>query len=182
IIVVSYNTRESLRRCLSSVFDAREGDEEVLVVDNASSDGSDRLVEREYPQAVLIRAGTNLGFGAACNLCARAAQGRLLVFLNPDTRVEPGWLEALAEPLERRGGAGLTTSKILLASAPERINTCGNAVHFTGLTLCRGLGLPRDALSEPGEVDAVSGAAFAIGRELFGRLGGFDEDAFLYME
>jgi GT2 family glycosyltransferase len=104
------------------------------------------------------------------------------VFLNPDTLVQPGWLEALLRPFNSDARIGLVTSKILLADEPETINTCGNAVHFTGLTVCRGLGKPRDAFGERHEVDAVSGAAFAISRELFETLKGFDEDTFLYME
>lgn len=76
----------------------------------------------------------------------------------------------------------MSTAKILLLDNPERINTCGNSVHFTGLTLCRGLGRPKNTLNKLEEVDAVSGAAFAIRRDLFDELGGFDEDTFLYME
>jgi hypothetical protein len=67
-------------------------------------------------------------------------------------------------------------------SEPEKINTVGNSVHFTGLTLCRGMGLAAGYYSKPEEVAAVSGAAFAIRRNLFQSLGGFDEEFFIYME
>jgi len=76
----------------------------------------------------------------------------------------------------------LVTSKILMADHPDVINTCGNSIHITGITLCRGLGEPREAMSQPEDVSAASGAAFAMRRELFDKLGGFDEDMFLYME
>ena len=76
----------------------------------------------------------------------------------------------------------MTTAKILLMSIPDRINTCGNDVHITGLTLCRGAGRSKDTFTEPEEVAAVSGAAFAVRRDLFRMLGGFDEDFFIYMD
>jgi len=182
IIIVNYNAEKKLLRCLESVFRSSLPDCEVIVVDNQSSDGIADLIEVELPQVTLIRSNVNLGFGAGNNLGALQARGKYLVFLNPDTLVEQGWLEALLALFDTNARVGLVTSKILLADQPELINTCGNAVHFTGLTLCRGLGQPREAFAEMQEVDAVSGAAFAMRRDLFEALRGFDEDTFLYME
>ena len=182
IIIVNYNAKEKLLRCLESVLCSSQPDCEVIVVDNQSSDGIADLIEVDLPQVTLIRSKINLGFGAGNNLGALRARGKYLVFLNPDTLVEQGWLEALLAPFDTDARVGLVTSKILLADHPGRINACGNAVHFTGLTLCRGLGQPREAFGEMQEVDAVSGAAFAMRRELFEALSGFDEDTFLYME
>ena len=182
IIIVNYNAREKLLRCLESILSASQKDFEVIVVDNNSSDGIADHIERDFQNVRLIRSQTNLGFGAGNNLAAREAQGKYLVFLNPDTLVQQGWLEALLKPFDVDDRVGLVTSKILLADEPEIINTCGNSVHFTGLTLCRGLGQVPEAFAEKQEVDAVSGAAFAIRQDLFETLGGFDEDTFLYME
>jgi len=182
IIIVNYNAKEKLLRCLESVLRCSQPDCEVIVVDNQSSDGIADLIEVDLPQVTLIRSKVNLGFGAGNNLGALRARSKYLVFLNPDTLVEQGWLEALLAPFDTDDRVGLVTSKILLADQPGLINTCGNAVHFTGLTLCRGLGQPREAFGEMQEVDAVSGAAFAIRRDLFEALKGFDEDTFLYME
>jgi hypothetical protein len=123
-----------------------------------------------------------LGFGDGNNLGARAARGDYLAFLNPDTVVEPGWLEELIAALERQPDAGLATPKILLMADPARINTCGNDVHISGLTLCRGLGLPREALQNVEPVNAISGAAFVMRRQVFDDLGGFDGLFFLYLE
>lgn len=182
IIIVNYNAEEKLLRCLDSVLNSSHPDCEVIVMDNHSSDGIADMIEIDIPQVKLIRSLTNLGFGAGNNLAALRARGKYLIFLNPDTLVEQGWLEALLAPFDADARVGLVTSKILLADQPGRINTCGNAVHFTGLTLCRGLGQLREAFGETQEVDAVSGAAFAIRQELFEALRGFDEDTFLYME
>ena len=182
IVIVNYNAKEKLLRCLESVQRSAKTDCEVIVVDNASSDGMADLIGSDFPEVTLIRSQTNLGFGAGNNLAAKRARGRYLIFLNPDTLVEQGWLEALIGLLENNAQAGLVTSKLLLADQPQRINTCGNSVHFTGLTLCRGLGESREAYDQIEEVNAVSGAAFAARYELVEALNGFDEDMFLYME
>jgi len=181
VIIVNYNGDATLERCLRSLC-ADGGDYELIVVDNASTDGSADMVERDFAQVRLIRADANIGFGEGNNLGVRAATGQFLAFLNPDTVVEPGWLAALIAPLEADPLIGLTTARVLLLDDPQRINTCGNEMHYTGLTLCRGMGAKRGALAEPADVDAVSGAAFAIRRDLYEALGGFDGSFFLYME
>jgi GT2 family glycosyltransferase len=180
VIIVSYNSRSHLTRCLSSVCADLGPGGEVIVVDNGSSDGSAELVAAGFPQARLVRS-TNTGYAGGNNLGASLAQGEYLVFLNPDTEVEPGALAALVAPLAE-GRAGLTTACIVHMDAPEIVNTCGNAVHISGLTTCRGAGQPRSAHAEPVEVAAVSGAAFAIRRALFTALSGFDERFFMYVE
>ncbi|MEW6125708.1 MAG: glycosyltransferase family 2 protein [Acidobacteriota bacterium] len=182
IIIVSFNAREKLARCLDSIVKNLTNDTEVIVVDNASWESNAEMVESAYPAVALIRSETNLGFATGCNLGVRQARGKYLVFLNPDTLVENNWLENLIRPFEEKSEVGIITPKILLSDRPDTINACGTAVHLTGLSLCRGLGLPRQRYDGFGEVGAISGAAFAIRRELFERLGGFDEDMFLYME
>jgi GT2 family glycosyltransferase len=105
-----------------------------------------------------------------------------LIFLNPDTIVAPGWWEALVNALEAERGVGAATSKVLQLRNPARVNTAGNDVHLTGLTLCRGMDRPASCFEARAVVSAVSGAAFAIRSDLFRKLGGFDEEYFLYME
>lgn len=182
VIIVNYNGRDYLEVCLSSLFYSITPDDEILLIDNASTDGSAEYVEQAFPQVWVIRNSSNQGFGQASNQAARRAAGRYLVFLNPDTKVDPYWLEAMVEALENNPQAGLATSRILLMASPDRINTCGNEMHYTGLTLCRGMGMGRGAFDEAGEVGAISGAAFAVRREVFEEIGGFDERFFLYME
>ena len=182
LIIVNYNGRGYLERCLQSLFRSLQAGDQVILVDNASADGSADGLEERYPDIEVLRSPKNLGFAAGCNLGASLARGEYLVFLNPDTVVEPGWLEPLVAALQSDPWIGLATPKILLLAQPDRINTAGNDIHLTGLTLCRGAGLDRGALSEPAELSAVSGAAFIIRRQLFEALGGFDPDFFMYME
>jgi GT2 family glycosyltransferase len=182
VIVVNYDSKPYLQACLSSLLNETTTDVEIIVVDNASSDGSARYVKQTFPQVKLIRSPANLGFGWAANLAVQQAQGRYLAFLNPDTKAEPGWLAEIIGVLEVSPTAGMATPEIVMMHDPQRINTCGNDLHFSGLTLCRGLGAQRDAYGNVTEVSAVSGAAFVVRRDLFETLGGFDEAFFLYME
>lgn len=182
IIVVNYNGGRALYDCLASLLAECGPHDQVVVVDNASTDGSADRIEELFPSVRLVRSARNEGFGAGNNLAARFVMGEYLAFLNPDAVAAPGWLSALLAPLQADPQVGLTTSKILLLREPERINTCGNDIHISGLTLCRGAGHRACAFAEPAVVGAISGAAFAMRRNLFEQLGGFDETFFLYME
>ena len=182
VIIVVYNAQADLARCLRSLHDASHQQDEIIVVASASSDGSAAMVEASFPSVRVVRSEHNVGFGEGNNLGAAQARGRILAFLNPDTLVEPGWLDALIAALDRSPKVGMATSKILLREDREHINTCGGDTHLTGLTLCRGMGKHRDELADTTAVGAVSGAAFAMRRDLFERLGGFDGSFFMYME
>jgi len=181
IIIVAYNSCGYLKACLDSVLAELGPEDELIVVDNGSTDGSPDLVEGCYPHVHLIK-GKNSGYAGGNNVGAAAARGDFLVFLNPDTVMRPGALSALVEPFGQHPAVGLTTACIVLMDRPDTVNTCGNTMHYTGLTYCRGMGRPRSHYSTSGEVDAVSGAAFAIKRTLFAELGGFDEQFFMYVE
>jgi GT2 family glycosyltransferase len=182
VIIVTFNNRNYLGECLNSLLRTLPADCEVVCLDNCSIDGSAKFIKEDFPEIKFIQSTSNLGFAGGNNLAAVSAIGKYLVFLNPDTTVDPGWLEVLLTSLEEHSQAGMTTPKILLMHSPGEINTCGNDIHMSGLTLCRGTGLKRDALAIPAQLSAISGAAFAIRRELFEKLGGFDEKFFMYME
>lgn len=184
IILVVYNGMRYLPGCLASLAGeclAYPGSE-VIVVDNASSDGSTEWIASYYPEIRLLRQEENLGFAAGNNRGAVAAQGDVLVFLNQDTRVLPGWLKALVNGLYQSDDVGLTTSRLLYMHQPERINLCGQDILYTGMTFGRGTLRAADALPEARQVSAVAGASFAIRKELWQQLGGFDEGFFMYYE
>ena len=94
----------------------------------------------------------------------------------------PGWLQGLLEPLTSDGSVGLVTSKLLLMSRPDQIQMCGQDIHYSGLVFGRGLLHPAAEYTRDEPVSAISGASFAIRRELWQRLGGFDEMYFMYYE
>ena len=184
IIIVNFNGWEELKQCLTSLMEHNYDDTEIIVVDNSSTDASPRKISELFPEVKIIRSSSNLGFGGGNNLGATHALGQTLVFLNPDTIVTPGWLPPLLKALDSDPKIGMATSRILLKNFPNRINTCGNNIHISGLAMCRGMGQPVGPIPEEGTevVAAISGAAFAIRKDLFQALGGFDETFFLYME
>jgi GT2 family glycosyltransferase len=139
-------------------------------------------VKHHFPNVPLLTSSVNGGFGWGNNRAADIAGGKYLVFINPDTVVEHGWFEQLIAVLEGDPQVGMVTPKILLLRNPDQINSCGNDIHISGLTLCRGLKHQCQAFSQMEDVIAVSGAAFAMRKDLFQAVGGFDEQFFMYME
>jgi len=163
------------------VAELRDGDE-LLVIDNASSDGTPDAVREAAPDATVIEAGENLGFAAASNRGAALATRELLLFLNPDAVVAPGFRDAIELPLsDGRGWAawqGLVTS-----NGGRTLNSRGGAIHFTGIAWAGGAGEPLKAepavASEPG---FVSGACLAMPAVSFEEACGFPDPFFLYHE
>ena len=182
IIIVLYNGKKYLKACLDSILAQCNGNTEIVVIDNASTDGGAELVQNCYPAVRLVRNKKNVGFAAACNQGAQLGQGEILVFLNQDTRVCPGWLDGLVAPLVSNPGIGLVTSKLLLMSNPEVIDMCGQDIHYSGLPFGIGTLKPAEQCSTRKEVCAVSGASFCIRRDLWQHLGGFDPQFFMYFE
>ena len=138
------------------------------------------LLKKIFPQVNLIKSSKNLGYSGGNNLGVRYAKGKYAVILNPDTRAEKNWLEELLKPLEKEERL-IATPKILTYDG-SRINTCGNIEHFTGLTFTRGLNDNPERFDKFEYLSGFSGACFAMRKEDYLRLGGFDESFFSYME
>jgi len=155
---------------------------EVVVIDNASTDGTTELVSHEFPWVRIIKSERNVGYGSACNTAAAQSKAEYIAVVNQDVISTLGWIDRLVTALDQSPEAALATPKILLKSDPGRINACGNAPHYTGITPCRGYNRPASEYCRLEEVPAVSGAAFVIRRSAFESLGGFDSSFFLYFE
>jgi GT2 family glycosyltransferase len=182
VIIVNTNELHHLKKCLPTVTKQTYSRYEVLVVDNNSTDGSVEYIGENFPSVRVIQNKANLGFPAANNVGFQNTDAEFLAALNPDTEVEPTWLSELIAALQTHPEAGLVTSQILLMSNREKINTCGNEVSLTGFVFCRGLEMDATDSTSVEEVAAVSGAAFAIRREVLDKIGGFDGDLWLYVE
>jgi hypothetical protein len=168
------------------VADTGDAATEVLVVDNASSDGSERLadeVAERYEAVRVLRSPTNRGYAGAVNLALAEARGDYVAVLNMDVVVSPGWLDPLIAFLERTPDAGAACPLIVLESDPGKINAAGQNIHVTALGFNRWLGEPREtAGSAPFRVSGLHGAAFLMRREDLEAIGGWDESGFLYHE
>jgi len=185
-VIVTHDSSEALgATLLALIAQLREGDE-VIVVDNASEDGSAERARELAPGALVIEIGANLGFSAGCNRGAEAASGELLCLLNPDAVPQPGWRDGIELPLA--DGRGWTAwQPLVTADGGRTINTRGGVVHFTGIAWAGGAGtaiseLPATeslALEEPG---FVSGACLVIARESYLGAGAMPERFFLYHE
>jgi GT2 family glycosyltransferase/glycosyltransferase involved in cell wall biosynthesis len=175
VIIPVFNKVEFTFQCLRSLLrEVDFRDTEVIVIDNASADETAEVLSHFRGLVRVIANDTNRGFVDACNQGAEAARGRYLLFLNNDTVVEPGWLAALVETLERDPRAGAAGSMFLYPDG--RIQEAGAIVWSNGETFHYGWGKsPSDRRFQfAREVDYCSGASLLIRRELFERLGGFD--------
>ena len=181
-MVVTHDSAEALPAAIPPLLAELRSGDELIVCDNASRDGTPELVRRLAPDALLIEPGTNAGFAAGCNLAASRARNDLLLLLNPDNVVAPGFRDAIELPLlDERGWAawqGLVTD-----AGGSKLNSLGGVVHFTGIAWAGGAGADRSAApASPREVAFPSGACLAIRRGVWEELGGFSDEYFLYHE
>lgn len=174
IIIPAYGKWAFTRKCLVSIGRvSADVPFEVIVVDDCSPDDTARFV-RASEGVRLVSTPSNLGFVGACNLGAEAARGELLVFLNNDTQVKRGWLDALVRTVEDDDTVGLVGAKLVFPDG--RLQEAGGIIWADGTGWNYGRGRnPRDAeFNATRDVDYCSGAAILVRAELFRRLGGFD--------
>jgi GT2 family glycosyltransferase len=180
--VVTYNSRQAVGRTLPALLGQLDESDELVVVDNASRDGTPEEVANLAPRARLIRNPANAGFASACNTGARATSGDLLVFLNPDALPAPGFCDAIRRPLESADHWDSWMGLVTLDGG-RRINTSGGVVHFTGIAWAGQAGRAvEEAPGRPTDVGFASGACCAVPRPVWDRLGGFEERYFMYHE
>lgn len=214
IIILSWNVRELLRACLASVIEDRGlgigdqgsggGDQagrgntlttdtcplttEVIVLDNASTDGSAEMVATEFPEVRLIRNPKNLGYARANNIGIAASAGRYVLLLNSDTVVPPGAFEGLVAFMETHPGCGACSPRLLQPDGRPQPYAFG-CDPTPGYLLRRGLAralfrrpLHDWAVAEPIQADWVSGACLLVRRAAIEQVGGLDETMFMYFE
>lgn len=195
VVIVTYNSAESLTECLDSVLQALNGVRgRVIVVDNASTDGSVRIARAHPVNPSVIVSDTNQGFGRACNLGFRYGSSPVVLFLNPDARLAPGALSKLIEAVtahDRLGAVGprIDDPRGEVSAAPAGYEPTLRSVlgHLLGLGRIRWVQryFPPVQLANAAvaaDVDWISGGAMVVRRVAFEQVGGFDERFFLYME
>ncbi|MGD0097340.1 MAG: glycosyltransferase family 2 protein [Terracidiphilus sp.] len=195
-MIVSFNTRDVLRECLQSVFrEATSLRVQVIVVDNASTDGSQAMIEVEFPDVLLIRSEVNLGFGPANNLGFSSASGRYLVLLNSDAFLTEGSLKRSTAHMDANPGAGLGGGRLTGRDGSWQPSARMFPTVFSDLLVLSGLAarFPRSRFfgradrtwaspMEPAEVDWIPGAYAIVRTEILRSIGLFDPRFFLYYE
>lgn len=196
VIIVNWNTRNILRDCLHSVYEQTQGiDFEVIVIDNASSDGSAQMVKQEFPQVNLIENTENKGFAAANNQGMRIAQGRYFLLLNSDTVVLDGAIPKTIIFADQRPQAAVVGCKVLNPDRtlqptcfmfPSQMNLFLAATYLYKLfPKSRFFGRERMSWwdrSDVRQVDVVTGCFMLVRREAIEQVGMMDEDYFMYAE
>ncbi|HVN77231.1 MAG TPA: glycosyltransferase [Thermoanaerobaculaceae bacterium] len=188
VVVVNFNGRHHLERCLPALFATAGVEFEVVVADNGSTDGSAELIARRWPEAKVLAIGRNVGFGAANNRAAAAARGEFVAFLNNDTEVEPGWLTALLEPLQADPEIGASCSTLRLLGFRDLLNGRGGGMTSAGYGYDIDFMVPveRPPATGPAEpwhdVLFPTAAAALVRRREFLDIGGFDPAIFMYHE
>ncbi|HSY53758.1 MAG TPA: glycosyltransferase [Opitutaceae bacterium] len=195
-IIVSYNTRDLLDACLASVYRQTAGlPFEIIVVDNASHDGSPAMVREKYPEAVLVESGENLGFGRANNLGFSRSRAPFVMLLNSDALLLEDTGTALVRFLETNPRAGIVGPEIVLMDGTRQPKTRGmlptaRVMMNQNLLLCRlfprsrflaGLYVEADWGREA-RVGWVSGVCLVVRREAYAQSHGFDPEIFMYAE
>lgn len=191
VLLLNWNQREYLGACLHSVKQQRYPSIELLVVDNASSDGSCEMVRARYPETHLIRLDHNLGYGAGHNRGLREAKGEYLLLLNADLVLEPTFVEEMVRVMEQADDIGMVQGKLYQMTSrdshPRRFDSVGLLVTRDRRTLLRGYGeLDHGQYDIPEEIFAPDGAAPLYRRKMLDdiQLEGayFDEAFFMYRE
>lgn len=197
VIIVNYNVRAFLENALVSVYKALGGiTGEVIVVDNASDDGSVEMVRQKFPDVKLFANEHNLGFAAANNIGMKAASGEFILLLNPDTIVQEDTFKVMIDVLDNNEDVGLAGCKILNPDGTLQL-ACRRSFPTPWIAFTKIIGLsalfPKSRLfskynleylnpDESYEVDAVSGSFMFLRRSVMDRVGGLDEQFFMYGE
>jgi GT2 family glycosyltransferase len=196
VVILNWNTRRDLEKCLRSLECPQPGIAfEIVVVDNASDDRSREMVRDLFPQARLIVNPRNLGFGAGNNVAIPQTTGRYVLFLNSDTLVQEGALAAMVHHADANPDIGILGPKLLNADGSLQYSCRRYPNLGTGFFRNTPLGrlFPHNRFASdylmqdwdhatPRDVDWVSGAALMIRRTLLDRIGGFDDAFFMYCE
>ncbi len=185
VIIPNYNGLRFLSVCLDALRAQSYPCEatEVILVDDASTDGSVALVRERYPEVQIVQLARNSGLAAGCNAGARVARGEFLVMLNNDTEAEPGWLAALVETAWAHPRAGAVASKMLLFDRRDTLHNAGDLMGADGIPRNRGVWE-----QDTGQYDhqplifGGCGGGVLYRRAAWEQAGGFDERLFMYLE
>lgn len=180
IVVVTHQSVAHLDRLARALLPQLRDDDEVVIIDNASSDGTPAAA-RALPRVTLMETHANLGFSGGCQVGAEATQAPLLLFLNPDSQPHPDCIEQLRMAASDHPNWGAWQAAVLTPDA--KISGSGGIVHYLGIGYAGDSGCPLESLrSQDHEITFPSGAAMVVRRGVWEHLGGLDRGYFMYGE
>jgi GT2 family glycosyltransferase len=188
VVIVNFNGRHHLDRCLASLVTTNGPSFETIVVDNGSTDGSVEWLDRHHPAVRILALDQNVGFGAANQLGVESGRADYVAFLNNDTVVEPDWLAVLTRVLDDDNDVAAVCSLLKFMAHPEVINANGGAMTWIGNGFDRDFGQPCDAVLHQPSVSRVedvlfpTAAAMLVRKRDFLACGGYDPAFFMYHE
>ncbi len=185
VIIVNWNGGDLLLRCVTDLLAQTYAPHEVIVIDNASTDGSGQAAAKRFSQIRVVDAGSNLGFAAGNNLAVSLAskESTWIALINPDAFPESNWLQALVDAALSNPQFAIFGSRLMDANSPTLLDGIGDTYHMSGLPWreAHGQVLKASMLAQK-EIFSSCAAAGLYRRDVFEEIGGFDEDYFCYLE
>lgn len=181
VIIPNYNGAKFIRGCLDSL---KEGSvlPQIIVVDNGSTDGSDQIIEKEYPEVLLLRLGANTGFCHAVNAGLHITRTRYAILLNNDTKADRNFVRELYNAIAQSSGAFSAGARMLSMKDPDVIDNAGDLYCAFGWAFARGKAQPADSYSREEEIFSTCAGAAIYRMSVFDEIGFFDERHFCYLE
>lgn len=183
VVIPNWNGAHYLPTCLDALRQQTYANIEIIVADNASTDGSRELLETQYPDVRCVVLPENLGFTGACNAGMVVAWGEYVALLNNDTEVDPGWVTGVVGAFERHPEAGIVASKMLLFDKRDHFHTAGDLYRIDGRLMNRGVWEKDEGQYDTEEyVFSACGGSAAYRRRMLDEIGLLDDDFFFSAE
>ncbi len=184
VVIPNYNGIKYLKKCLESLYaqDTDTPDYQVLIVDNASADGSVEQAEELFPQARIIRLETNTGFCHAVNVGIKESDSPYIILLNNDTEVKSGFIKALYHAIEKDSKIFSASARMLMWDRPDLLDGAGDLYNVMGWAFARGKGRPAAKYDKSVRIFSSCGGAVIYRRSILEKIGLFDELHFAYLE
>lgn len=183
VVIPNLNGLSHLPDCLQALSEQTRPADEIVVVDNGSTDGSLAYLAERWPDVRVVTLGSNTGFPSACNAGIAATTAPLVVLLNNDTAAEPGWLEHLVDAMDADPGCSWASSKLVRFDDPATMDSAGHAYSiWVGAARNLGEGEPAADWDAPRRIFGASAAAAVYRRSLFEDIGVLDDEFFLIHE
>ena len=182
IVIPNYNGIKYIEACLESLFIGTDTDFEVIMVDNASKDGSLELVKEKFPQVILIENQENTGFDKAVNQGILTSKTPYVILLNNDTRVELSFVHELEKAIEQAENIFSASAKMIALHDKEKLDDAGDYYCALGWAFARGKGKHPDLYDKSCDIFSSCAGAAIYRRRVFDEIGLFDENHFAYLE